>query len=123
MPTVRATCLLCDHAVHVPVSGVLLHRRRAIDVQGRYGFTCPSCDVFVVRHANAAVVDALLAADAPTAIGDLPPWEDVERSTVDTLTAPLTTRSGSDLPPISALEVRLFAAALDDEELAAWLSD
>lgn len=113
MPSVRATCLVCDDAVHVPVSSVVLHRRRALDVQGRYGFTCPLCDVFVVRHANAAVVDALLAADAPAAVGELPPWEQLPgRGTVDTL------------PPITETEVELFAAVLaDDDELATWLTD
>jgi hypothetical protein len=119
---------VCEDAVHVPVSSVVLHRRRALDIQGRYGFTCPRCDVFVVRHANAAVVDALLAADAPAAVGDLPPWEHGDGATGTTARAVtkdgVATRPGEDLPPLTASEVERFAAAItDDAELAAWLTD
>ncbi len=126
MPTIRVTCLLCEHPVEVPAGHVVLHLEgNSPDATNRYGFTCPSCNVFVVRHANAAVVDALLATDVEVATGAVPPWEADERPGIvladtgadtEQLTRPTA-------PAITEADVLLFRKALEDDAImAAWLA-
>lgn len=128
MSTIRVTCLLCDQAVEVPASEVVLHLTTAVpDTVDRYGFTCPGCAVYVVRRANQAVVDALLHTDdVEVAAGPLPPWERSERPDVmlvDAGQASEQVATATSAAPITEADVLLLRKALDDDAiLAAWLA-
>lgn len=126
MSTIRVTCLLCEHPVEVPATQVVLHQggsgRGATD---QYGFSCPTCSVYVVRHATRAVVQALLSTDVQIATGALPPWEIGERPGIVLVDAGATSeqRACVAAPPITEADVLLFRKALDDDAiLAAWLA-
>lgn len=126
MSTIRVTCLLCDHPVDVAVSHVVLHLEgTTASAVNRYGFSCPTCNVYVVRRASDAIVTALLSTDVQVSTGALPPWESGERpgivlvdagSNVEQLARP-------DAPPITEADVLLFRKALEDDGImAAWLN-
>ncbi len=126
MPTVRVSCLLCEHPVEVPVGHVVLHLEGSgPSATNRYGFTCPGCNVFVVRQASEAVVDALLSADVEVGTGALPPWESGDRPAIVLADARSNVEqlARSEAPPITEADVLLFRKALEDDSiLAAWVS-
>lgn len=137
MSTVRVTCLLCERAVEVATSDVVLHLEGsgegAVD---RYGFTCPNCSVYVVRRASEAVVTALLTTDVEVATDALPPWEAPVQPGIILVDAgqqvpheqgqstPHPERTDAPgTPPITEADVLLFRKALEDDAImAAWLS-
>lgn len=133
MPTVRVTCLLCEHPVEVVAAEVVLHLESVAPEAGnRYGFTCPVCAVYVVRRASEAVVAALLASGVQVSVDELPPWERGAHPGIVLVDAgphqhDATPRRPEHVPPTSAppiteADVLLFRKALDDDAiLAAWL--
>lgn len=126
MSTIRVTCLLCEHPVEVPVTDVVLHLEgTAPDAVNRYGFTCPRCNVYVVRRANDAIATALLTTDVEVSTGQQPPWESGERPGIVLVDAGSNVEqlARAQAPPITEADVLLFRKALEDDAImAAWLS-
>jgi protein tyrosine phosphatase (PTP) superfamily phosphohydrolase (DUF442 family) len=87
MTTIKTTCSRCGD-VHLTPGDLALELAPSSD-EGSYTFTCPVCEEFQRRPANARVVSVLLATGVKYQIVD----------------------DG----PITEEEIRRFAAALDSE--------
>jgi hypothetical protein len=79
MRTIRATCPLCTDEVDLRPGQITLH---LVDQQSdasyhgsRYGFECPTCEVFVVKPAGANAVELLLEGGVSLSTDTVAPWE------------------------------------------------
>ncbi len=79
MKTIRATCPMCTDEVDLRPHEITLHlvdpiRSDAVD-GNRYGFQCPSCEVFVVKPAGEHAVELLLEGGVELSTDTHAPWE------------------------------------------------
>jgi hypothetical protein len=76
MRTIRATCPLCSDQVDLQPDEVTLHLvDAASQTRNRYGFRCPSCEVFVVKPAGTVAVELLLEGGVLVTEAEVAPWE------------------------------------------------
>jgi hypothetical protein len=76
MRTIRATCPLCSDQVDLQPSEVTLHLVEPLSqTRNRYGFRCPSCEVFVVKPAGTIAVELLLEGGVEVDSDEIAPWE------------------------------------------------
>lgn len=76
MRTIRAVCPFCTDEVDLRPRQITLHVAQIpTGAPNRYGFQCPQCDVFVVKHAGATAVELLLEGGVELSTGTVAPWE------------------------------------------------
>ncbi len=126
MLTIQATCPMCDDQVVLQPTNVTLHLV-AEDTGNRYGFSCPDCDVFIVRPAGKHVVDALLAGDVILATGEIAPWEDIDLAPELLLVESLPHPEGIPCvhaAPLDEADFEMFQILLDDDAyITAWIAE
>jgi hypothetical protein len=126
MLTIQATCPMCDDQVVLQPVSVTLHLAAA-DSGNRYGFSCPDCDVFIVRPAGPTVVHALLAGDVTLATGEMAPWEQLDLAPALLLVESLPDPQGISClhaEPLDEADFEMLQILLEDDELIAdWLDE
>jgi hypothetical protein len=97
--TIRATCPMCTDEVDLRPQEITLHLvdpLRALATDGnRYGFRCPSCEVFVVKPAGEHAIELLIEGGVELSTALDPPWDD----------APVHPEQPDDGPPFTADDV------------------
>jgi hypothetical protein len=126
MLTIQATCPMCDAQVVLQSTHVTLHLV-AEDTGHRYGFSCPDCDIFIVRPAGPNVVDALLASDVTLSTGAIAPWEQLALAPSMLLVESLPHPEGIACPhaaPLDEADFEMFQILLEDDALiGSWLDE
>lgn len=81
--TIRATCPMCTDEVDLRPHEITLHLvdpLRADRSDGnRYGFRCPSCEVFVVKPAGEHAIELLIEGGVELSTDPRAPWEQTPR--------------------------------------------
>lgn len=78
MKTIRATCPMCTDEVDLRPHEITLHLVDPLrsEVTGnRYGFRCPSCEVFVVKPAGEHAIELLIEGGVELSTAPSAPWE------------------------------------------------
>ncbi|MBW3618950.1 MAG: hypothetical protein KY461_01785 [Actinobacteria bacterium] len=80
MKTIRATCPMCTDEVDLQPQEITLHLvdpLRSVDGdRNRYGFRCPTCEVFVVKPAGEHAIELLIEGGVELSTAEHPPWEE-----------------------------------------------